>query len=155
MPTGENVNECLQHCSNIWRLCCARNCRCESCHVTSPLVNRTTPLHAHHAFLVHFFAVVVRLRREAERFKGDVTRGNSQRRFLAQCNVATLLGYCFDWLQYCFNIATPCCTKNRRCELSQRRSATTILSATQRRSVGTMLQPFETMSQQCCNAVLR
>ena len=80
---------------------------------------------------------------------------DSQRRFLAQCNVATFLGYCFDWLQYCFNIATPCCTKNRRCELSQRRSATTILSATQRRSVGTMLQPFETMQQQCCNAVLR
>ena len=28
-------------------------------------------------------------------------------------------------------------------------SATTILSATQRSNVGTMLQPFETMSQQC------
>ena len=27
--------------------------------------------------------------------------------------------------------------------------------ATIRNNVGTMLQPFETMSQQCCNAVLR
>ena len=33
--------------------------------------------------------------------------------------------------------------------------ATTIFSATQRCNVATMLQPFETMSQQCCNAVLR
>ena len=31
----------------------------------------------------------------------------------------------------------------------------TILSATQRSNVGTMLQPFEAMSQQYCNAVLR
>ena len=35
------------------------------------------------------------------------------------------------------------------------RFATTIFSATQRCNVATMLQPFETMSQQCCNAVLR
>ena len=35
------------------------------------------------------------------------------------------------------------------------RFATTIFSATQRCNVGTMLQPFETMSQQCCSAVLR
>ena len=27
-----------------------------------------------------------------------------------------------------------------------------ILSATQRSNVGTMLQPFKAMSQQCCNA---
>ena len=32
--------------------------------------------------------------------------------------------------------------------------ATTIFSATQCCNVGTMLQPFEAMSQQCCNAVL-
>ena len=36
-----------------------------------------------------------------------------------------------------------------------RRFARTILSATQRSNVGTMLQPLETLSQQCCNAVLR
>ena len=35
------------------------------------------------------------------------------------------------------------------------RFATTIFSVTQRCNVATMLQPFETMSQQCCNAVLR
>ena len=51
------------------------------------LVNRTTSLHVHHAFFVHFVAVVARSRRETERFKGDVTR----------------------------DIATLCCTKNRRC----------------------------------------
>ena len=33
--------------------------------------------------------------------------------------------------------------------------ATTIFSATKRCNVGTMLQPFETILQQCCNAVLR
>ena len=31
----------------------------------------------------------------------------------------------------------------------------TIFRATQRSNVGTMLQPFKIMSQQCCNAVLR
>ena len=36
-----------------------------------------------------------------------------------------------------------------------RRSATTIFSTTQGSNVGTMLQPFETILQQCCNAVLR
>ena len=35
------------------------------------------------------------------------------------------------------------------------RFATTISSATQLFNVGTLLQPFETMLQQCCNAVLR
>ena len=29
--------EWLQHCSNIAALCCAKNRRCESCRVTSPL----------------------------------------------------------------------------------------------------------------------
>ena len=36
-----------------------------------------------------------------------------------------------------------------------RRFAPTIFSATQRCNVGTMLQRFKTMLQQCCNAVLR
>ena len=41
-------------------------------------------------------------------------------------------------------------------EGSQRRNdATTIFSLTQRYNFGTVLQLFETMSQQCCNAVLR
>ena len=40
------------------------------------------------------------------KFKGDVTRGDSQRRFLAQ--------HCFQWLQHCSNIATLCCSQNRR-----------------------------------------
>ena len=33
--------EWLQHCSSIATLCCAKNCRCESSRVTSPLENRT------------------------------------------------------------------------------------------------------------------
>ena len=49
------------------------------------------------------------------RLKGDVTRNDSQRRFLAQHSVATLLRYCFEWLQCCFNIATLYCAKNCRC----------------------------------------
>ena len=35
------------------------------------------------------------------------------------------------------------------------RFATTIFSATPRCNVGTVLRPFETMSQQCCNDVLK
>ena len=45
--------------------------------------------------------------------KDDVTRDDSQRRFLAQHNVATLFR---EQLQHCSNIATLCSTKNRRCK---------------------------------------
>ena len=38
---------------------------------------------------------------------------------LAQHSVATLLWHCFEQLQHCSNIATLCCTKNRRCESSR------------------------------------
>ena len=51
--------------------------------------------------------------------KGDVTRDDSQRRFLEQHSVATLLRRCFEWLQHCSNIATLYCAKNRRCESSR------------------------------------
>ena len=34
----------------------------------------------------------------------DVTRINSQRRFLAQYSVATLLRHCFEWLQHCMYV---------------------------------------------------
>ena len=40
-------------------------------------------------------------------------------------------------------------------QLYTERFATTIFSATQHCNIGTMLQSFETMSQQRCNAVLR
>ena len=51
--------------------------------------------------------------------KGDVTRDDSQRRFLAQQNVAKLLRRCFELLQNCSNIARLYCAKNRRCESSR------------------------------------
>ena len=50
--------------------------------------------------------------------KGGVTQDDSQRRFLAQHSVATLLRHCFEWLQHCSNIAALCCAKNRCCEWS-------------------------------------
>ena len=50
--------------------------------------------------------------------EGDVTLGDSQRRFLAQHSVATLLGHCVEWLQHCSNIAALCYAKNRCCESS-------------------------------------
>ena len=50
--------------------------------------------------------------------KGDVKRDDSQQRFSAQHNVATLLRHCFEWLQHCSNIATLCCAKNRHCKSS-------------------------------------
>ena len=43
--------------------------------------------------------------------KGDVTREDPQRRFLAQHSVATLLRHCFEKLQPCSNTAMPCCAK--------------------------------------------
>ena len=48
----------------------------------------------------------------------DVTRDDLQRRFLAQCSVATLLRHCFEWLQHCPNIAKLCWAENRRCKSS-------------------------------------
>ena len=45
--------------------------------------------------------------------KVDVTRDDSQRRFLAQHSVTTLLFHCFEWLQYCSNIWTLCCVALR------------------------------------------
>ena len=48
--------------------------------------------------------------------KGDVTRDDSQQRFLAQNGIATLLQHWVEWLQHCSNIATLCCAKDRRCE---------------------------------------
>ena len=54
-----------------------------------------------------------------ELIKGDVTQDDSQRRFLAQHSVATLLPHCFEWFQHCSNITTLCCAKNRRCESSR------------------------------------
>ena len=55
----------------------------------------------------------------SSRFKGDVTRNDSKRRFLAQHSITTLLRHCFEWLQQCSKIATLCCAKNRRCESSR------------------------------------
>ena len=47
--------------------------------------------------------------------KGD----NSQRRFLAQHSVAMLEQCCDYWKQSRNNVATLCCTKNRRRESSR------------------------------------
>ena len=51
--------------------------------------------------------------------KGENTRDDLQRRFLAQYSVAILLRHCFEWLQHCSNIATLCCAKTRRGEASR------------------------------------
>ena len=50
-------------------------------------------------------------------FKGDVTRDDSQRRFLAQHSVA-MLEQCNHSKQCRNNVATRCYAKNRRCESS-------------------------------------
>ena len=59
------------------------------------------------------------LEEQKSQYKGDVKKDDPQRRFLEQHIVTTLLGRCFEWLQHCSNIATPCCSKNRRCESSR------------------------------------
>ena len=55
--------------------------------------------------------------------KDDFTRDDSQRRFLAQHSVATLLRRCFEWLQHqqvaICSIATLCSLKNSICESSR------------------------------------
>ena len=54
--------------------------------------------------------------------KDDFTRDDSQRRFLAQHSVATLLRRCFEWLQHqqvaICSIAALCSLKNSICESS-------------------------------------
>ena len=51
-------------------------------------------------------------------FCGEAKRDDSQRRFLAQHSVATLLLHCFEWLQHCFSVAMLCCAKIRRFDSS-------------------------------------
>ena len=54
--------------------------------------------------------------------KGDVTRNDSQRRFIAQHSVA-MFEQCGNHLkQGRNNVATLCCTKNRRSESSRETS---------------------------------
>ena len=53
------------------------------------------------------------------KLKGDVTREDSQRRFLAQ-RVVAILEQCYNYSkQRRNNVATLCCAKNRRCESSR------------------------------------
>ena len=51
--------------------------------------------------------------------QGDVTRGDSQRQFLAQRSVGMLEQYCNNSRQCRSNVATLHCAKNRRCEPSR------------------------------------
>ena len=80
-------------------------------HQTRPLYNRDL--------------TTLRRRRKRERqnsnkFKDDVTRDDSPRRFLApQHSDATLLRHCLEYVQHCPNIAALCCAKNRPCESSR------------------------------------
>ena len=58
-------------------------------------------------------------RTNSQGLKGDVTRDDSQRRFLAQHSVAMLEQRC-DYSKQCQNnVATLCCAKTRRCESSR------------------------------------
>ena len=57
--------------------------------------------------------------KETKHAKSDVTRDDSQRRFLAQHSVA-MLEQCCNYSKQCRNnVATLCCAKNRRCESSR------------------------------------
>ena len=63
-------------------------------------------------------SVTIQRRRRFREPKGDVTRDDSQRRFLAQHSVATLEQCCYHSKQCRNNVATLCCARNRRCESS-------------------------------------
>ena len=56
---------------------------------------------------------------QARFIEGDVTRDNSQRRFIAQHRVPMLEQCCSHSKQCRNNVATLCCAKNRRCESSR------------------------------------
>ena len=81
---------------------CVKNRRWKSSRVTSPLSLLSFPstLTVDLPRLENF-----RLRE----FEGDVTRDDSQRRFLEQHSITTLLRHCFEWSEHCSNIATMCC----------------------------------------------
>ena len=55
----------------------------------------------------------------AKEYKGDVTRNDSQPRFLAQHSVAILEQCCNHSKQCRNNDSTLCCAENRRCESSR------------------------------------
>ena len=92
-----------------WMTCCPNlYLTCKIC-IREKLWFKYTSLLSEAFFLVE----------QKSQYKGDVTRDDSQRRFLEQHILATLLRHCFEWLQHCSNFATPCCSKNRRCESSR------------------------------------
>ena len=49
------------------------------------LMSKTTTLHVHHAFFVHFFAVFAQLRREMEKFKLTWERERQSDKFYHLC----------------------------------------------------------------------
>ena len=62
---------------------------------------------------------VTRKLKEVSRFKGDVTRNDSERRFLAQHSITILLRIVLNGYNKIAKIATLCCAKNRCCESSR------------------------------------
>ena len=52
-------------------------------------------------------------------FRDDVTRDDSERRFLVQHSVAMLEQYCKHSKQCRNNVANLCCAKSRRCDSSR------------------------------------
>ena len=71
-------------------------------------------LHVHHAFL--YISLPSLHDYDYRGHKGDVTRDDLQRRFIAQHCVA-MLKQCCNYSKQCRNnVATLCCAKNRRCQ---------------------------------------
>ena len=94
--------------------------------MTTTKLWKTTTLYVHHTFWYFSWQSCANKQPENSSWErvvketwADVTRDNSQRQCSAQYIVTTLLRYCFEWLQHCFNIETMCCAKNRRCESSR------------------------------------
>ena len=69
----------------------------------------------------HFWATPTRMWLDTAKFvllKGDVTRDDSRRQFLAQHSIAMLEQCCNCSKQCRNNITTLCCTKSHRCKSS-------------------------------------
>ena len=77
---------------------------------------KTTSFHYWTVLLfVMVYKVILSIESVDEILKGDNTGDDSQRWFLAQNSVTTLLWHYFKWSKHCSSTAMLCCTKNSCC----------------------------------------
>ena len=75
---------------------------------STPVASRQGLIKKYNEVKVELVLVVISLSFTAvnRKLKGDVTRDDSQQRFLAQHSITALLPHCFECLQHCSNIVS-------------------------------------------------